>query len=104
MTSIDEVQNSYRPLFIDLERKTVFTAAEGVSTKVHSLLQCTAREYYHMAGSTRYQADQRRRKKENQIESIESEMPSHKTTFYQSYTVYVHFYGSNIEKFQFFLY
>ncbi|PHZ10766.1 uncharacterized protein RHIMIDRAFT_259846, partial [Rhizopus microsporus ATCC 52813] len=80
----------YRPLFIDPERKTVFTAAEGVSTKVHSLLRCTAREHYHMAGSTRYQADQRRWKKENQIESIESEMPS-KTTFYQSYTVYVQY-------------
>ncbi|PHZ15994.1 uncharacterized protein RHIMIDRAFT_264745 [Rhizopus microsporus ATCC 52813] len=70
---IDEVQNT----------------AEGVSIKAHSLLRCTTHEYYHMTGSTRYQTDQRRRKKENQIESIESEMPSHKTTFYQSYTVYV---------------
>ncbi|PHZ15018.1 uncharacterized protein RHIMIDRAFT_276961 [Rhizopus microsporus ATCC 52813] len=78
---IDKVQNSDR-------RKTVFTAAEGVSTKAHSLLRCTTHEYYHMTGSTRYQTDQRRRKKENQIESIESEMPSYKTTSYQSYTVW----------------
>ncbi|PHZ10204.1 uncharacterized protein RHIMIDRAFT_260078 [Rhizopus microsporus ATCC 52813] len=85
---INKVQNSYRTLFIDPGRKTVFTAAESVSTKAHSLLRCTIRECYHMTGSTRYQADQRRQKKEIRTESIESEMPSHKTTSYQLYTVW----------------
>lgn len=37
---IDEVQNSYRLSFIDPGRQTVFTAAEGVSTKAHNLLRC----------------------------------------------------------------
>ncbi|KAL0074393.1 hypothetical protein J3Q64DRAFT_1649201, partial [Phycomyces blakesleeanus] len=111
----NEVQNYYKPVFVDLGRKVVFAAAEGLSIKAHSLLRCTIREYYHMTGSTRYQADQLQQKRQNGVEAIESHIPSHKRASQAAYIervqyilthldVLYNFYGSSTAKSQFFLY
>ncbi|OAD77502.1 hypothetical protein PHYBLDRAFT_141387 [Phycomyces blakesleeanus NRRL 1555(-)] len=95
----NEVQHNYKPIFVDYGRKAVFTAAERLSTKTHSLLQGTTREYCHMTRSTRYQADQLRQKRQDGIEAIKSHIPSHKTASHAAYidhVQYVVFQTTNI--------
>lgn len=101
-----EVQNTYKPTFIDPGRKSVFTAAGGLNNE-HTLMRCTTKEYYHYTGSTRYLADQQKRKKEAGMTKLESEIPS-----YCSYITYMlnhlgaffAFYNATTAKDRFFLY
>lgn len=47
----EEVITSYRPMFIDPGRKSVFTAVVGLEDN-HQVRKCSTSEYYHLTGST----------------------------------------------------
>ncbi|CEG73157.1 hypothetical protein RMATCC62417_08590 [Rhizopus microsporus] len=51
---LEEVQQTYLPMFLDPGRKSVFTAAVGFDKAKHQIRRCSTAEYYHMTGSTKY--------------------------------------------------
>ncbi|KAI8987562.1 hypothetical protein BDF20DRAFT_809237, partial [Mycotypha africana] len=90
--SYEEITTNYRPTFVDPGRKTVFTAAIGLETNRHEIRRCSTKEYYHMTGSTRVNAELERKKAGCTIKAIESNIPSSKTGSpekYKRYTIYI---------------
>ncbi|KAI9487505.1 MAG: hypothetical protein EXX96DRAFT_553518 [Benjaminiella poitrasii] len=84
-----EVKNTYRPAFLDPGRKSVFCASLGFDNKNHQIRQCTTKEYYHMTGSTRYLKKLQQMKANRSIDTLESSIPSSKTTKVDQYPNYV---------------
>lgn len=111
----EEIQASYSPTFIDPGRKSVFTAVSGLDTNAHTIMRCSTKEYYHYTGSTKFSAAQKRLKKTNHIEEIESNIPTTKTSSADGFRRYIEytfqhlnrlfdFYDHNSAKSRFFLY
>ncbi|GAA5815083.1 hypothetical protein MFLAVUS_008589 [Mucor flavus] len=84
---LSEVKDKYLPISLDPGRTSVFTAMVGLQLNRH--LRCTTKEYYHMTGSTRFSRKQNKLKKDTGIESLESEIPSPKTSKSSAYSDYV---------------
>lgn len=110
---LSEVKDKYLPISLDPGRTSVFTATVGLQSNRH--LRCTTKEYYHMTGSTRFSRKQNKLKKDTGIESLESEIPSPKTSKSSAYSDYVKymllnkdsffgFYGKDTAKTRFQLY
>ncbi|GAA5812184.1 hypothetical protein MFLAVUS_005634 [Mucor flavus] len=110
---LSEVKDKYLPISLDPGRTSVFTATVGLQSNRH--LRCITKEYYHMTGSTRFSRKQNKLKKDTGIESLESEIPSPKTSKSSAYSDYVKymllnkdsffgFYGKDTAKTRFQLY
>ncbi|GAA5816932.1 hypothetical protein MFLAVUS_010467 [Mucor flavus] len=110
---LSEVKDKYLPISLDPGRTSVFTATVGLQSNRH--LRCTTKEYYHMTGSTRFSRKQNKLKNDTGIESLESEIPSPKTSKSSAYSDYVKymlldkdsffgFYGKDTAKTRFQLY
>lgn len=87
--TMQEINESYRPSFLDPGRKSVYNAAVGTNLLEHQLRRCTTSEYYHYTGSTVYLKKQQKVKNSNGIASIESCIPSPKTANASSYSFFV---------------
>lgn len=94
----EEVETQYNPFFLDPGRKAVFTAANGLTTKQHSIVRCTTKEYYHYTGSTKMCAIERKVKKAQGLEIIESQIPTPKTTDLESYKNHIQYLFEHINK------
>ncbi|KAI8968437.1 hypothetical protein BDF20DRAFT_896358, partial [Mycotypha africana] len=82
--SYDEVQDNYRPAFLDPGRRSVFTAAIGLDHNKLQVRSCSTKEYYHMTGSIRYAA-KLEKKKAGTIKMIESGIPTAKTSIIEQH-------------------
>ncbi|PHZ09667.1 uncharacterized protein RHIMIDRAFT_299693 [Rhizopus microsporus ATCC 52813] len=51
---LEEVKQTYQPMFLDPGRKGAFTAAIGLNTTNHQIRRCSTAEYYHMTGLAKY--------------------------------------------------
>ncbi|CAO3692194.1 hypothetical protein G6F70_005323 [Rhizopus microsporus] len=86
---LEEVKQTYQPMFLDPGRNSVFTAAVGFDTTNHQIRCCSTAEYYHMTGSTKYIKKQERLKAEKGIKEIENNIPSAKTAECAAYLLYI---------------
>ncbi|KAI9275006.1 hypothetical protein EDC94DRAFT_509375, partial [Helicostylum pulchrum] len=113
--TFEEVENTYRPRFIDPGRKSVFTAANGLDSSQHQVRRCNTKKYYHLTGSTVYSSKLQKKKDEEGITVIESGIPTSKsldTASFLSYAEYMlshldalfTFYGFQTAKIRFNLY
>ncbi|KAI9467949.1 MAG: hypothetical protein EXX96DRAFT_511099, partial [Benjaminiella poitrasii] len=94
--SLDEVDTMYQPMFLDPGRKSIFTAAIGMSPENHSIARCTTKEYYHFTGSIQHLKKLEKLKAESSIKEIETAIPSPKTLSCDVYSSYVDYTLSNI--------
>ncbi|KAI9018614.1 hypothetical protein CLU79DRAFT_837201 [Phycomyces nitens] len=94
---LSEVKDKYLPISLDPGRTSVFTATVGLQS--NRQLRCTTKEYYHMTGSTRFSRKQNKLKKDTGIESLESEIPSPKTSKSSAYSDYVKYMLLNKDSF-----
>ncbi|ORE08370.1 hypothetical protein BCV72DRAFT_323947, partial [Rhizopus microsporus var. microsporus] len=112
---LEEVKQAYQPMFLDPGRKSVFTAAIGLDTTNHQIRRCSTAEYYHRTGSTKYIKKLERLKAQKGIKTIETNMPSPKTSQRAAYLLYIEyvlthvgvlftFYDYKIAKGRFYLY
>ncbi|KAI8063363.1 uncharacterized protein B0P05DRAFT_605597 [Gilbertella persicaria] len=110
-----KVGSHYLPIGIDPGRKRVFTAFVGSSDNINNFRQCSINEYYHLTGSTRFSAEQEKKKKACGIKTIETNIPTNKTaneSLYIEYAIYMlenigrifSFYNQETAKEAFFLY
>ncbi|CEG84765.1 hypothetical protein RMATCC62417_18522 [Rhizopus microsporus] len=88
---LDEVKQTYQPMFLDLGRKSVFTAAVGLDTVNHQIRRCSIAEYYHMTGSTKYIKQLEKLKAQKGIKEIEDNIPSPKTAECAAYLLYIEY-------------
>ncbi|CEG76690.1 hypothetical protein RMATCC62417_11550 [Rhizopus microsporus] len=51
---LEEVKQTYEPMFLNPGRKSVFTVAIGLDKTKHQIRHCSTAEYYHMTGSTKH--------------------------------------------------
>lgn len=72
----EEVKQFFRPCTVDPNRKDVFTSYHGEN----GLRRLSSSEYYNMNGVINRQKQEPERKKSNNIEYIETRIPSAKTT------------------------
>ncbi|PHZ12739.1 uncharacterized protein RHIMIDRAFT_292050 [Rhizopus microsporus ATCC 52813] len=112
---LEEVKQACQPMFLDPGRKSVFTAAIGLDTTNHQIRRCSTAEYYHRTGSTKYIKKLERLKAQKGIKTIETNMPSPKTSQCAAYLLYIEyvlthvgvlftFYDYKIAKGRFYLY
>ncbi|KAI8973180.1 hypothetical protein BDF20DRAFT_945378 [Mycotypha africana] len=99
--SYNEVQDNYRPAFLDPGRRSVFTAAIGLDHNKHQVRSCFTKEYYHMTGSTRYAA-KLEKKKAGALQMIESGIPTAKTSNIEQYDRHVQYILKHFEALFFF--
>ncbi|KAI8083224.1 uncharacterized protein B0P05DRAFT_47819 [Gilbertella persicaria] len=110
-----EVDSHYLPIAVDPGRKRVFIAFAGSSGNINDFRQCSIKEYYHLTGSTRFSAEQQKKKKACGIKTIETNIPTNKTaneSLYMEYAIYMlenisrifSFYNQETAKETFFLY
>ncbi|KAI8078177.1 uncharacterized protein B0P05DRAFT_470538 [Gilbertella persicaria] len=110
----EEVINQYQPVFLDPGRKSLFTAVVGVES-AKQIRKSSAKEYYHLTGSTVYSKKLESKKQRSGILTLESQIPTSKTTepdSYENYATYIlahlnrllTFYGKETAKCHFQLY
>ncbi|KAI9469133.1 MAG: hypothetical protein EXX96DRAFT_532969 [Benjaminiella poitrasii] len=99
--NFEAVKNTYRPAFLDPVRKSVFCASLGLDNKNHQIRQCTMKEYFHMTGSTRYLKKLQQMKANRSIDTLESSIPSPKTTKADQYSNYITYLLQHIDQFFF---
>lgn len=87
--TLTEVAKEYHLIFVDPERKSVFTAVSGLNEARHSIIRCSTKEYYH-TGSTVFSAQQQFLKSQNNIEDIESRIPITKTSDPERFLDYIY--------------
>ncbi|CEG80227.1 hypothetical protein RMATCC62417_14594 [Rhizopus microsporus] len=88
---LEEVKQTYQPMFLDPGRKSVFTTAIGLDKTKHQIRRCSTPEYYHMTGSTKYIKKLEKLKAAKGIKEIETNMPSPKTSQCAAYLVYIEY-------------
>lgn len=89
----EEVDQFFRPCTVDPNRKDIFTSYHGEN----DLRRLSASEYYNMNGVVNRQRLEQERKKANQVEQIETNIPSPKTTSVISYRNYMTYMLRNFE-------
>lgn len=94
--TLEEVEESFRPSFLDPGRKTVYTAAIGLHNNQHEIRRCTTKEYYHLTGSTVYSKLLKTRKDAQGITQIESAIPSSKTANSNNLKTYAQYMLTNL--------
>ncbi|KAI8053183.1 uncharacterized protein B0P05DRAFT_575543 [Gilbertella persicaria] len=93
-----EVDSHYLPIAVDPGRKRFLTVFAGSSGNINDFRQCSIKEYYHLTGSTKFSAEQERKKKACGIKTIETNIPTNKTANESL------FYNQETAKETFFLY
>ncbi|KAI7897589.1 uncharacterized protein BX663DRAFT_533736 [Cokeromyces recurvatus] len=112
--NFEGVINQYQPVFLDPGRKSLFTAVVGVEPD-KQIRKSVTKEYYHLTGSIVYSKKLESRKKRSGILTIESQIPTPKTTEPDSYDDYIKymlahlntlliFYGKDTARYNFQLY
>jgi hypothetical protein len=86
---LEEVKQTYQPIFLDPRRKGVFAATVGLDTTNHQIRRCSTAEYYHMTGSTKHLRKLEKLKVERGIKEIETSIPSPKTAECAAYLLYI---------------
>ncbi|KAI7873102.1 uncharacterized protein EV154DRAFT_579526 [Mucor mucedo] len=79
--SSEEIKQYFRPCTVDPNRKDVFTSYHGKN----DVRRLSSSEYYNMNGVINRQKQELERKKSNNIEYIETRIPSPKTTGAENY-------------------
>ncbi|KAG2202266.1 hypothetical protein INT46_009992, partial [Mucor plumbeus] len=75
----EEVERIYQSVFIDPDRKAVYTAVIGLDTSNHQIRQCSTKEYYNLTGPTKYSSRLQKLKYIKGLTSIETNIPIQKT-------------------------
>ncbi|ORE10069.1 hypothetical protein BCV72DRAFT_200410, partial [Rhizopus microsporus var. microsporus] len=88
---LEEVKQTYQPMFLDPGRKSVFTAAICLDTTNHQIRRCSTAEYYHITGSTKYIKQLEKLKVQKGIKEIENSIPSSKTAECVAYLLYIEY-------------
>ncbi|KAI8094995.1 uncharacterized protein B0P05DRAFT_502906 [Gilbertella persicaria] len=110
-----EVDSHYLPIAVDPGRKRVFTVFAGSTGNINNFRQCSIKEYYHLTGSTKFSAEQEKKKKACGVKTIETNIPTNKAaneSLYMEYAIYMlenigrifSFYNQETAKETFFLY
>ncbi|KAI8087735.1 uncharacterized protein B0P05DRAFT_594969 [Gilbertella persicaria] len=110
-----EADSHYLPIAVDLGRKRAFTASAGSNGNINDFRQRSIKEYYHLTGSTKFSAEQEKKKKACGIKTIETNISTNKTaneSLYMEYAIYMlenigrifSFYNQETAKETFFLY
>lgn len=93
--SLSEVEQTYVPIFLDPNRKSVFSAMVGIQEQ--QIRKCSMKEYYHLTGSTKLSKELESLKKSEGVEPIESSIPSPKTSNISKHHDYVSHIMSNLD-------
>ncbi|CEG77324.1 hypothetical protein RMATCC62417_12099 [Rhizopus microsporus] len=89
---LEEVKQTYQPMFLDPERKSVFTAAIGLDTTNHPIRRCSTAKYYHMTGTTKHLKKLENLKVEEKgIKETETNIPFPKASQCAAYLVYIEY-------------
>lgn len=110
----EEIRNQYQPTFLDPGRKSLFTAVVGLEP-AKQIRRASTKEYYHLTGSTVYSKKLESKKERSGVRTIESQIPTPKTTEpenFRNYVTYIlanldtllKFYGKETSKYKFQLY
>lgn len=89
----EEVEQFFRPCTVDPNRKDVFTSYHGEN----DLRRLSSSEYYNMNGVVNRQKQELERKKINNIEYIETRIPSPKTAGVEHYKRHITYMFQHIE-------
>ncbi|KAI9013937.1 hypothetical protein CLU79DRAFT_683965, partial [Phycomyces nitens] len=85
--TMSEIDEMYTPISIDPGRKSVFTATVGSNPQTQ---KCTRDKYQHMTGATNFAVKLgKKRKIESGIGSIESNLPTKKTSSITKFKEYI---------------